>query len=100
MAAITPKVGSWYELKADYGVGHGLIPKGSHLQVTHLPPATEPGHGVYDDDPVLMRLFEESSVTGRVVQRRISVRKRDFSGMFKSGSEPAEYARWMEVHPS
>jgi hypothetical protein len=100
MPAISPKVNSWYELKADYGTGHGLIPKGSQLQVTHLPPADEPGHGVYDDEPVLMQFFEESSVTGRVVQRRISVRKRDFPAMFKSGAEPAEYVRWVGVHPS
>jgi hypothetical protein len=97
MPALIPRIGSWFELKADYGTGVGRIAKGSQLQVTHVAPYGELGHGVIDDDAVILRLLEESSVTGRVVQRRLSVRRRDFAGMFKSGSEPAESARWDEA---
>lgn len=97
MPALIPKLGAWVELKADYGSGIGLIPKGSQLQVTHIAPQGQPGHGVIDDDAVILRLLEESVVTGRVVQRRISVRKGAFAGMFKSGSEPPELARWDEA---
>lgn len=97
MPAITPKLGVWYELKADYGSDHGYMPKGSLLQITHLLDAGEPGHGFADEEPIIMRFLEESSVTGRVVQRRISVRPSAFAGMFKTGKEPAELARWTEA---
>lgn len=97
MAALTPKIDMWVELKADYGAGHAMIPKGARLQVTHVAPYGERGFGVGDDDAVVLRLLEESSVTGRVVQRRISVRRKDFAGMFRSSSEPPELARWDEA---
>lgn len=97
MPALSPKIGAWVELKADYGSGVGLIPAASRLQVTHTAPYGEVGHGVIDDDVVILRFLEESVVTGRVVQRRISVRKRDFAGMFKSSTEPAELQRWDEA---
>jgi hypothetical protein len=97
MPALTPKPDAWVELKADYGSGVGRIPKGAQLQVTHVVPYGERGHGVIDDDVVLLRFLEESVVTGRVVQRRLSVRKREFAGMFKTGSEPAELARWNDA---
>jgi len=97
MPALSPKIDAWVELKADYGTGVGMMPKGSRLQVTHTAPQGEQGHGVIDDDVVILRLLEESSVTGRVVQRRISVRRSDFAAMFKSSTEPAELQRWDEA---
>lgn len=97
MPALTPKLDAWFELKTDYGGGHAMIPKGARLQVTHTAPYGERGFGIIDDDVVVLRLLEESAVTGRVVQRRLSVRRKDFAGMFRSSSEPAELARWDEA---
>jgi hypothetical protein len=93
MADAKPREGSWYKLKADYGTGHGLIPAASQCQVTHIFPAGTPGVGT-TDEAIIVRFMEESSVTGRVVQRRFTLRKTDFGGMFSAGAEPKELKRW------
>lgn len=93
MAEAKPKENAWYKLKADHGNSHGLIPAGSQCQVTHLFPAGTLGVGT-TDEAVVMRFLEDSSVTGRVCQRRFTVRKAEFGKLFSLGEAPAELKRW------
>jgi len=91
--ATTPTEGSWYKLKADLGSGHGMIPKGSMCQVTHVFPEATLGMGTTSAG-VVLRFLVESTVTRRVVQRRFTVQRSDFAKMFTAGTEPDELARW------
>jgi hypothetical protein len=88
MADATPAEGSWYVLKATYGDSHGAVPKGARCQVTHVLPPGSPGAGVLDADVVIVRYLERSDTTGRMTQRRFSVRLADFADMFTEAPRP------------
>lgn len=97
MTDVTPKVGSWYSLKGDYGTGHGMLTKGTQAQVTHIFPASTLGVGSIEPT-VCVRFLEESSVTGRVCQRRVTFNAADFTSYFDTAKANAKgLKRWNDA---